>query len=83
MLAKFKEYGELSPKKKSLSSMEDVQRTNVLFMYCLYAVHGSYDTIYIFKNYFATVFSVFSKISGIQTDSKLILKMLRTNQPFV
>ena len=70
MLAKFKEYGELSPKKKSLSSMEDVQRTNLLFMYCLYTVHGSHDTIYIFKNYFVTVFLVFNKISCIQTNSK-------------
>ena len=30
----------------------------------------SHGTIYIFKNYFATVFSVFSKISYIQTDPK-------------
>ena len=32
--------------------------------------NGSHDTIHIFKNYFAIVFSVFSKISGIQTDPK-------------
>ena len=39
----------------------------VLFTYCAYTVHvlknienGSHDTIYTFKNYFATVFSVFS-----------------------
>ena len=34
--------------------------------------NGSHGTIYTFKNYFATVFSVFSfsKISSIQTDSK-------------
>ena len=39
----------------------------VLFTYCTYTVHvlkniknGSHSTIYIFKNYFATVFSVFS-----------------------
>ena len=70
MLAKFKEYGELSPKKKSLSSMEDVHRTNVLFMYCLYTVHGSYDAIYIFKNYFATIFLIFNKINCIQTNPK-------------
>ena len=31
--------------------------------------NGSHDTIHTFKNYFVTVFSVFSKISGIQTDS--------------
>ena len=30
----------------------------------------SHSTIHTFKNYFATVFSVFSKISCIQTDSK-------------
>jgi len=30
--------------------------------------NGFHGTIYIFKNYFATLFSVFSKISGIQTD---------------
>ena len=28
----------------------------------------SHSTIHIFKNYFVTMFSVFSKISGIQTD---------------
>ena len=27
--------------------------------------NGPYDTIHIFKNYFTTIFSVFSKISGI------------------
>ena len=32
--------------------------------------NGSHDTIYTFKNYFAIVFSVFSKINGIQTDPK-------------
>ena len=29
----------------------------------------SHDTIYIFKNYFTIVFSIFSKINDIQTDS--------------
>ena len=33
--------------------------------------NGSYNIIHIFKNYFATVFSIFSKISGIQTNPKL------------
>ena len=28
--------------------------------YCLYTIHGSHNTIHIFKNYFATLFSVFS-----------------------
>ena len=32
--------------------------------------NGSHDIIHTFKNYFAIVFSVFSKISGIQTDPK-------------
>ena len=52
---------------------------SLLFMHCLCTVYvlkniknGSHDTIYIFKNYFATVFSVFSfqfsvTISSIQT----------------
>ena len=31
--------------------------------------NGSYDIIHTFKNYFVIVFSVFSKISGIQTHS--------------
>ena len=33
--------------------------------------NGSHSTIYTFKNYFATVFLVFSKISGIQTHHRL------------
>ena len=33
---------------------------HALFTYCSYPVHGSHDIIYTFKNYFATVFSVFS-----------------------
>ena len=41
-----------------------VHKTNVtvhaLFRYCSCTVYGSHDTIHIFKNYFATVFSVFS-----------------------
>ena len=41
-----------------------------LFIHCSCTVHGSHDTIHIFKNYFATVLSVFSKISCIQTDPK-------------
>ena len=36
--------------------------------------NGSYSTIHIFKNYFATVFSVFSKISCIQTNHLFQLK---------
>ena len=33
---------------------------NVLFMYCLCGVYRSHDTIHTLKNYFTTVFSVFS-----------------------
>ena len=32
---------------------------------------GSYSTIHIFKNYFVTIFSIFSKINGIQIDLKI------------
>ena len=32
---------------------------------------GSYSTIHIFKNYFATIFSIFSKINGIQADLEI------------
>ena len=49
-----------------------------LFIHCSWDLHllywekniknGSHGTISIFKNYFATVFSVFNKISCIQTD---------------
>ena len=34
----------------------------------LFIKNGSHDTIYTFKNYFATVFSISEKISSIQTD---------------
>ena len=56
-----------------------------LFTHCVYIVHvlkniknGSHDTIYQFKNYFATVFSIFSfqfsaTISSIQTHSHYTL----------
>ena len=37
-----------------------------------------YGTIYIFKNYFATVFSIFNKIDCIQTDPK-VKKTILTN----
>ena len=56
-----------------------------LFTHCFGTVHGthshfiqkknikngSYGTIHTFKNYFATVFSIFSKISCIQMNPKL------------
>ena len=34
--------------------------------------NGSHGTIHKFKNYFATLFSVFNKINYIQTDAKSI-----------
>ena len=37
-------------------------------MHCSCTVHRPHSTIHIFKNYFTTVFLVFSKISCIQTD---------------
>ena len=50
----------------------------ILFTHCLWdpqplysekkIKNGSYGTIHIFKNYFATVFSVFSKISSVRID---------------
>ena len=43
--------------------------------------NGSYSTIHIFKNYFATVFSVFSKISCIQTNHLFQLKKWKKPKP--
>ena len=39
---------------------ETKNTVHALFMYCLRTVHGSHNTIHTFKNYFATMFSVFS-----------------------
>ena len=57
------------------------KRYRVLFMHCsqdpqlLYSEKNIknrfHDTIHTFKNYFTTVFSIFSKISCIQIDPKL------------
>ena len=44
-----------------------IQKKKNIYIY-IYIKNGFHGTIYIFKNYFATVFSVFSKISCIQTD---------------
>ena len=41
-----------------------------LFFNKIFIANGFYVTIYIFKNYFILVFSVFSNISLIQTDTK-------------
>ena len=35
-----------------------------------YIKNESHDTIYTFKNYFATIFLIFNKINYIQTDHK-------------
>ena len=39
-------------------------------------VHESHDTIHTFKNYFATVFSISTKINCIQIDYLLLKKIL-------
>ena len=41
----------------------------ISFFNITFIKNGSHGTIHTFKIYFATVFSIFSKISGIQTDS--------------
>ena len=46
------------------------KKQKILFMYCLYTVHRSHDTIYTFKNYFTTIFLISIKISYIETDLK-------------
>ena len=45
-------------------------REKILFMYYSCTVHGFYDTIYTFKNYFAAIFLISIKISSIETDLK-------------
>ena len=49
-----------------------------LFFNKTFIKNGSHDTIHIFKNYFATIFSVFGKINGIQIyhkhDKDILLK---------
>ena len=41
-------------------------------VHCSRIIHGSHATIHTFKNYFVIVFSVFSKISCIQMNSKTL-----------
>ena len=48
--------------------------TNLFFFNKTLIKNGSHGTIHTFKNYFATVFSVFSKISSIQTYPKSKIK---------
>ena len=43
------------------------QNPQISFFNKIFIKNGSYGTIYTFKNYFATMFSVLIKISGIQT----------------
>ena len=43
-----------------------------LFFNKIFIKNRSYGTIHTFKNYFTIMFSIFSKISGIQTHSKCI-----------
>ena len=43
------------------------------FSYKTFIKNETHGIIHTFKNYFTTVFSIFSKISGIQADSKYIL----------
>ena len=54
-----------------------VHRTCKLFFNNFFIKNESHGTIHTFKNYFATVFSVFNKISGIQTDPKLVQSIIR------
>ena len=49
------------------------QDPQISFLNKIFIKNGSHDTIHMFKNYFAIVFSVFSKISGIQYTLDIIL----------
>ena len=40
--------------------MQEKNSVHALFMHCSRTVHGSYNTIHTFKNYFVTVFSIFN-----------------------
>ena len=50
----------------SVDPMHYLQDPQISFFNKTFIKNGSHDTIHAFKNYFATIFSVFSKISGIQ-----------------
>ena len=52
----------------SMGSMHSLWNSQTSFFNKTFIKNGSHDTIHTFKNYFVTVFSVFSKISSIQTD---------------
>ena len=53
-----------------LALLSTVHGTHIHFIQEKNIKNKSHDTIHIFKNYFVTVFSVFSKISCIQMDPK-------------
>ena len=50
--------------------MHCLQNLQISFFNKIFIKIKFYDIIYIFKNYFITVFLVFNKISGIQSHSK-------------
>ena len=58
------------PLYQSYESVNNIWDLQISFFNNFFIKNGSYDTIHIFKNYFATMFSVFSfsKISSIQTN---------------
>ena len=75
-----------------LHCTENKVTVHTLFIYCPCTIHGthnhfiqkkikngSHGTIYPFKNYFATIFSIFSRISCIQTDSNLLILRICQN----
>ena len=52
----------------SMGLMYYLQDPQTSFFNKTFIKNGSDDTIHIFKNYFATIFSVFNKIRGVQMD---------------
>ena len=62
------------------ASMHCSQVPQITLFSNFFIKNGSYSTIYIFKNYFATVFSVSAKIRCIQTDHFLSILNLSFNQ---
>ena len=55
-----------------------VYRTHNYFIEKKYIKNGSHDTIHTFKNYFATIFSIFSKISCIQMNPQFLSTLFKT-----
>ena len=52
--------------------MHNLRDPQISFFNKIFIKNGSHDTIHTFKNYFAIMLSVFSKISSIQTHPKCI-----------